>query len=318
MQKITETVEVLANLLIRPQRASYRENQLIGGVERKFHVKGKVCARVDFVIPNDYGHELQCSLYLQGQFLEDAKGKNCVIYLHGNCGCRLDANEVVALLLPEDICVCCFDFSGSGLSGGEYITLGAREPHDLKFIVTFLRTLGIVQVGLWGRSMGAVTALRYLHKERDLTIAGILADSPFTTLVELVYHLTSDKIFLPKLAINIALHYINKIVESKAKFSIREVDTLESAKECFVPALLAHGKDDRLIPTAHSERILEEYAGDCKLLLVSGDHNDLRPLHFKKAARWFFKELLKGGIKTPEDLFAGIAASSPQDDGSAS
>lgn len=157
---------------------------------------------------------------------------------------------MVRLLLPEDICVCCLDFAGSGLSGGEYITLGKREPRDLKIIVTFLRTIGLVQIGLWGRSMGAVTALRsvrqpwplsllpclgttttthslthpcsfslssspighwhdlvlfsscahslaltcrYLHIERDLTISGILVDSPFTTLVNLIHHLVSQK-----------------------------------------------------------------------------------------------------------------------------
>lgn len=50
----------------------------------------------------------------------------CVIYLHGNCGSRCDANDAVKLLLPQGIAVCCFDFSGSGYSEGDHISLGVR------------------------------------------------------------------------------------------------------------------------------------------------------------------------------------------------
>ena len=35
-------------------------------------------------------------------------------------------------------------------------------------------------IGLWGRSMGAVTAL--MHADRDPSIAAMVLDSPFTTL----------------------------------------------------------------------------------------------------------------------------------------
>jgi len=224
----------------------------------------------------------------------------------------LQANDVVRLLLPENICVCCLDFSGSGQSGGDYITLGVREPSDLKIIVTFLRTIGIEMIGLWGRSMGAVTALRYLHMERDLSISGILVDSPFTTLVNLIHHLVSQK-NVPKFATNAALYFINKTVKEKAKFDIHEVNTVESARECYVPALLAHGEKDSLIPAFHSHEIAENYSGDCHLMLLENqDHNDLRPLHFLRAARGYFKTLLKGGIKQPKELFKWAQAPAPR------
>jgi len=304
MQRLSEFVNFCASLLIRPQRAKYVEEQLVGGRGGLFRMNGKACARKDFVLPNDRGDQLQCSLYFQGRRMEDAEGKNCVVYLHGNCGCRLDANDVVRLLLPEDICVCCLDFAGSGLSGGEYITLGKREPRDLKIIVTFLRTIGLVQIGLWGRSMGAVTALRYLHIERDLTISGILVDSPFTTLVNLIHHLVSQK-NVPRFATSAALYFINRKVQALAGFTINDVDTVASARECWVPALIAHGEEDTLIPCEYSRAIVASYSGDCQLMLVKGDHNDARPIKFQRRARAYFKRLLRGGLKKPEDLFGG-------------
>ena len=59
------------------------------------------------------------------------------------------------------------------MSDGEWVTLGAREVDDLAVAVAHLRTLEHVStIGLWGRSMGAVTALLYAQK--DPSIAGVV------------------------------------------------------------------------------------------------------------------------------------------------
>lgn len=42
-------------------------------------------------------------------------------------GCRADASEAAIVLLPSNITVFTLDFSGSGLSGGEHVTLGWNE-----------------------------------------------------------------------------------------------------------------------------------------------------------------------------------------------
>ena len=46
-------------------------------------------------------------------------------------GCRVDANEAVAILVPSNITVFTLDFSGSGISGGEFVSLGWHEVFDL-------------------------------------------------------------------------------------------------------------------------------------------------------------------------------------------
>lgn len=75
----------------------------------------------------------------------------------------------------------CFDFSGSGKSDGEYISLGWYERDDVECIVNWLRESNQAStIGLWGRSMGAVTAL--MHADRDPSIAGLVLDSPFSSL----------------------------------------------------------------------------------------------------------------------------------------
>ena len=48
------------------------------------------------------------------------------------------------------------------MSEGDYVSLGHYEKDDLSAVVDFLRQSGRVStLGLWGRSMGAATALQH-------------------------------------------------------------------------------------------------------------------------------------------------------------
>ena len=52
------------------------------------------------------------------------------------------------------------DMSGSGHSEGEYVSLGFHERLDAKILIEHIHAnYGIKLFGIWGRSIGAVTAL---------------------------------------------------------------------------------------------------------------------------------------------------------------
>jgi len=55
------------------------------------------------------------------------KNYSCIVYLHGNCGNRLQGKRLVSKFLPKQIAVCCFDFAGAGNSNAPYISLGHYE-----------------------------------------------------------------------------------------------------------------------------------------------------------------------------------------------
>ena len=56
----------------------------------------------------------------------------CVIYMHGNSSSRLEALSSLSLVLSIGCTLLSFDFSGSGHSEGEYVSLGAFEKDDLQ------------------------------------------------------------------------------------------------------------------------------------------------------------------------------------------
>lgn len=106
--------------------------------------------------------------------MPSADGKlPCVVFCHCNSGSRRDAEEAVKELVPRNITVFCMDFEGSGRSEGNWVTLGANEVEDLTTVINHLRAdESTSYIGLWGRSMGAVTAL--LYSRRDPSIAGMV------------------------------------------------------------------------------------------------------------------------------------------------
>ncbi|XP_034225398.1 uncharacterized protein LOC117635153 isoform X2 [Prunus dulcis] len=251
-------MEQLVNFIIRPPRAEYDpKNDLL---DEEFILKGKWYQRKDVEVKNSRSDVLKCSHYMPIVSPEE-KPLPCVIYCHGNSGCRADASEAAIILLPSNITVFTLDFSGSGLSGGEHVTLGWNEKDDLRTVVDYLRADGNVSlIGLWGRSMGAVTSL--LYGAEDPSIAGMVLDSPFSDLVDLMMELVDTyKIRLPKFTVKFAIQYMRRAIQKKAKFDITNLNTIKVANSCFVPSLFGHAIDDDFIQPHHSDRIFEAYMG---------------------------------------------------------
>ena len=68
-------------------------------------------------------------------------------------------------MLESNIEIICVDLGGSGMSEGEYISLGYYEQLDLNRLIEYgINCLDFKHknIFLYGRSMGAVTALLYL------------------------------------------------------------------------------------------------------------------------------------------------------------
>ncbi|XVF38118.1 hypothetical protein REPUB_Repub20aG0070900 [Reevesia pubescens] len=287
-------MEQLVNFIIRPPRAEYNPDSDL--LDEEFMLKGKWYQRKDIEVKNGRGDVLQCSHYVP---LVSPEGKPlpCVIYCHGNSGCRADASEAAIILLRSNITVFTLDFSGSGLSGGEHVTLGWNEKDDLKAVVDYLRADGNVSlIGLWGRSMGSVTSLMY--GAEDPSIAGMVLDSPFSDLVDLMMELVDTyKFRLPKFTVKYAIQFMRKAIQKKAKFDITDLNTIKVAKSCFVPVLFGHAIDDDFIRPHHSDRIFEAYVGDKNIIKFEGDHNSPRPQFYFDSINIFFHNVLQ----PPED-----------------
>jgi pimeloyl-ACP methyl ester carboxylesterase len=310
--------EDVSDLIIRPPRCSYRPAALGPKLFRTSSRSRDCFERVDIQLENPRGMKLECSWYrpaeartvaeynsgtVQGSSepaasaqASDPSGATaplkhlpCVVYLHGNCGSRLDARDCL-FLLDEGITVFALDLSGSGVSEGEFVSLGFFERQDLLAVVDYLHlSKRVSTIGLWGRSMGAVTAIMYAA--RDPTIAAIVCDSPFSSLKLLAKDLAiMHASWVPNAAVSHIVGKIRAQVLERALFDIEDLDTLKYASRCqVVPAFIFHGKDDDFVRYEHSQAVAEHYAGNCIHHVVEGDHNSVRRSDVRDVARAFLR-----------------------------
>jgi len=283
-----------AKLIIRPTRHMYEVRDL---GPKRFRVQGSTYTRKDLELKNHRGQKLMCSHFVPAKS-PHAK-RPCVVYLHGNCSSRCETYSVLPFLLWHGLTVFSLDFSGSGLSDGDYISLGWHEEQDLRVVLEHLRKDPCVaSVGLWGRSMGAATAVLRCSKGEQL--AACVLDTPFSSLSLVAKELVQSFCPVPNVLVNAGLDTLRSEVLSKADFDLHDLEPAEFAREATCPALLAFAEDDGFVQPHHTRRVYDAWAGEKRLFTFTGGHNAPRPEWFlQEASRFLAQKLYQAAALQP-------------------
>ncbi|OHS95878.1 Clan SC, family S9, unassigned serine peptidase [Tritrichomonas foetus] len=271
--------------LIRPKRHVYNEDDLPLSYNLDYY--GEVI-RTPVKFYNSRKQKIIGSLYKTQKY---ARGNPCVIYLHGNSSSQYEGRFLVQLFVPIGISVFCFDFSGSGISDGTFVTLGYHEKKDLTSAIEYLKkNHNIHKIALWGRSMGAATAI-YALAEHPYISSAVL-DSPFSVLREVILSLGKQYhvgIFMT----NSTIEKLRTAALDLADFDINEVNPICEVKNCYSPVFFIHAKNDVTIPIEQSIKLFNAYETDLKeIKIVPGDHYSNRPPDVLQEATKFICESL--------------------------
>ena len=118
--------------------------------------------------------------------------------------------------------MCLVDFAGSGMSEGPYISLGPSEAEDLRYLYKEISyRFGVERMVLWGRSMGACTALIYASQYPQ-TVSCLILDSPFKDLRKLIKEIAAERTKLPQILFEPILSLVDTELESKIKHRFSE------------------------------------------------------------------------------------------------
>ncbi|KAG5472261.1 hypothetical protein LSCM1_03660 [Leishmania martiniquensis] len=282
-------IDSMCDFIIRPPRSTYEMDDLGPEVFRIGDDGTERFVRHDFELENMRGLRFQCSWFKP----YPARRVPCVVYCHANCGGRYDALEAL-FALREGFSLFCLDFCGSGMSEGEYISLGFYERQDLVAVVEFLtlKSDEVDGVALWGRSMGAVAAIMYASK--DPWVRCIVCDSPFASLRLLIDDLVErhggrTARAVPKILVRGIVERIRKRIMKRAAFDIDDLDSVKYATACDVPALLFHSADDDFVSPAHCELIRDAFPIPCLQQFTSGGHNGKRPDDIEELIKAFLR-----------------------------
>ena len=287
MKIFNSSYESLWKAIIRPTRDHYTDKDL---GPNTFEINNKFYKRTDLCLLNKRNLKLQCSFWEPFDEEREYQRLPCVIYLHGNSSSRCEAVAELKFLLPLNITVFAFDFSGCGRSEGNYISLGFYEKFDVECVVEYLRKSNKVStIGIWGRSMGAVTAILYSGGDKgDSSIGGIVLDSAFSSLVKLIFELAKKKVSLPDFILREVADAVKNTIKEKAGFDLEEIEPKNYAKKCFIPAFFCHAENDSFVGINHCKDLYNCYAGDKNFVFVNGNHNSTRPRFFRDSAAIFF------------------------------
>ena len=292
--QIEISYETLWKSIIRPPRDEYDIDQL---GEKKFYHKGKVFIRHDYELINKRGNLIKCSFLEHDINTRSDYLMPVVVYLHGNSSSRIEGFRNAPDLLKNGINIVIFDFAGCGLSEGEYISLGWYEKDDVKLIIDFVEKLpGVLNIGLWGRSMGAATTMFYAHS--DPRIKAICMDSPFGDFKLLAKELCLKYITLPNFVLTTAMNFVKNTVKEKCGLDIDKLKPILYANKTKTPAFFLHAVTDELISLEQTLKLVENYAGERFINVVEGGHNSLRQKHvLEKIAKFFVTYLYKENEK---------------------
>jgi len=280
-RRIACSYSELVNAIIRPPRTCYRVSDL---GPTSFSWSKCRFMRLDFRLTGARGQQLSCSWWRPSTSTSCGSPLPCVIYMHGNSSCRLEAVDTLKPVLGQGLSLLAFDFAGCGHSDGDVITLGYLEKEDLAAVVTYLRANDVSSIALWGRSMGAATAL--LYGSRDPGIKAMVLDSPFASLQQLVREVVdrAPVRFKPNVAVNAVLRLVRATILRKTGMDIMRLRPAENVSDCAMPAVFLVGSEDTFIPPHHTEAIFKQYAGEKRLITVDGGHNSMRPTFAMEAA----------------------------------
>jgi len=291
----------MREMIIMPPRDTYVISDLgpcellAGGLRWK---------RQDFELKSSQGHALACSHFLPDAPCSWFRKTPCVVYLHGMGSCRLEALTLCKSLLEQGIGLFCFDFAGCGMSGGKYMSLGFHEQLDVKVAVDYLWASGRVNaVALWGRSMGAATAI--LRAAEDTSLSACVLDSPFSDLPEVICEIVSaGPVRVPWRLTKLALRTLRKGIQKQADFDPFQVSPIRAAPSAAVPAYFIVSEQDTVVVPRHGHRLRKAWGTkyssgkpeEPELTSVCGEHNDTRPVWLIEDAIHFLKDCFKGFI----------------------
>lgn len=208
---------------------------------------------------------------------------------------------LLPITIPYGFSLLAFDFSGSGRSEGEYISLGVWERYDVATVVEHLVSVDVHSIVLWGHSMGAATALMYAGlDELSNHVKGLILDSPFLSFEKLAQFLVSE-MRVPigisrKLILSVGVRTVRKIVRERADFDVMDIDPLTATKSIppALPAIFMHGTADAVVPFSHGEQLFKHYPSSDKswIPLEDFEHDTQRPEFCMDRAHVFLQRLL--------------------------
>lgn len=220
------------------------------------------------MVYRDINFQTSDGINLEGWYVDNKKNE-LVILIHG-----VDSNKSDGKMLDiaKDIYdmgykVMSFDLRAHGNSGGENLGLTYVERDDLYSSIMFAKSeLKIEEIVIYGTSYGATIAVS--NALMDDSIKGVILDSPFYDLPELLVSEVSNRTFIPPFIANLLKFGIIQSIKFLYQIETNKIlDRIHTIENFNSPVLMFHCEADDRIPISHSERISRYLPDNSKFVI---------------------------------------------------
>ena len=191
-------------------------------------------------------------LTLDGWYIPAVKGQFTVLFCHGNGGNIAHRLDSINIFNQLGLNCLIFDYRGYGNSNGkpneEGTYIDARTAYD--WLVKTKKVLP-ENIIIFGRSLGGAVAAKLAS---EVEKRGLIIESAFTSYGDIAQK------FYPYMLVRPFVKY--------------KYNTLENIKKANCPVLIAHSRDDELVPFEFGSRLYEAAAEPKEFLEIFGSHND--------------------------------------------
>ena len=189
---------------------------------------------------------------LHGWFIPSDNARGTLLFFHGNAGNISHRLDSIAIFNRMNLDVFIFDYRGYGQSQGRVSETGTYlDAEAAWFYLVEIRAIDADEIIVFGRSLGASIAAWLASRHRP---AALILESSFSSVPSMAQRLYP---FLP--------------VKWLASFSY---DTRQYVSRIDCPLLVAHSKDDEIIPWAEGRLVFDAAPADKQFLDMRGGHND--------------------------------------------
>ncbi len=272
--------------------------------DRIFYYHQDLCIRNVSIADNFIVHEFDIPSALQRSNLHYCLWQNkkqigndsnetIFCYLHTNTRAAIDSLEIIELCDKMNASLLAFDLPNHGQSEG---SLRLDLHLELQNTIKFIHKSDILAyknpcIFIWARGSSTFIPIQYFFKckydQKRYNIVGVVLDTPFKTVQELVHEYTlnmkaSIKYPIPMLALKFGIHFLHKSIMKRINFDPFEIKVTEYLAKSTVdypPLYILAADNDDYIHASHSEYIRDNWRNKIvQMKVFHGGHFGARPV----------------------------------------
>ena len=224
------TTVILCYLLVVIFVFFYQRNLLYHPFENNYSSDEANFEYEEVFVPTSEGKKLKAWFHKK-----DLREKKTLLFFHGNAGDL--KNRIYKLNLIKDFDINFLIVAYRGFSGNEGSPSEKGLYQDARDTLTWLNSQGIKdkQIIIYGESLGTGVSVEVAQNKN---FAGIILESPFTSMVEAGKHYY---FYLP----------VSLLLKDR-------YETIKKLKNIKIPILVMHGENDKIVPFHMGKKIFSE------------------------------------------------------------